>query len=445
MMKTCLTLALLAVTCNVVPLSAQTNAASSHAPPTDPFVKRNVAVPVDPTKPQTTLVFTYEFYRLGQADGAKLLQGDATDEQRYAGLRDLVKQGKARLDVLQSGAVADGCQVVMEQVDVMSYPIGYRADSKGTIFPSDFKRRNVGDRLVLKAQTIQGGQACDVSFFPEQTRLSTVDDQNLQYGSTSYVACMPIFETTRVNVKPPLMPFDKACFVGTINPAISAPVPMKGAPSTSPAKEPEMGLLFARASRLQYEPADTPRDKPAGVALELSAYSMGRDQAWQILSQPPKPGSVYDAVQSLAQAGQAKLEHLSVLRTVVGVKSNTDEVHEYIYPTNFIDDQWVSQDLGFSAEVRPEVLGNGGIFNLDVTKFQILKDIGPLQWTGPIAAQVATQHIFQLQSIVAQINVGVGEHALLGTFSPPGDTGFPSPGDDGRVWIAFIQAKPVNP
>jgi hypothetical protein len=415
------------------------------APAADPFVKKNVPDPAAATGPQANLIFTFEFYELGQAEGAELLQESGTDQAHYDHLRDLVKQGKARLDALMGGAQADGQQVALQQYDLFAYPIAYVFSSSGKMARAgDFKRRNLGYRLITKAQCVEGNKACDISMFPEHTRLRGFVDQSTSLGAVLSTVPQPVFETQRINTKPPILPFDQIRLLGTFNPPAANWTPPTNSQPTQPGKDSEMGLLFAHASRVQYDPGAVYGDKFQGVDLEMTVYSMDRDQALRILSQPQQPGLAYEGVQSLLKASQAKLEHMAVIRTQVGLKSNCSEISEDIYPTGG-NDQWISQDVGFSAEIRPELIGNGSIVSLDVTQFQFLNDRGPLQAAGLAGSLVASQPIFELQSITTKINAAVGEHALLGTINPAGDTGINGTKDDGRVWLAFVRPTLVNP
>jgi hypothetical protein len=60
---------------------AQTTSATPTpaAPSSDPFVKK-AAPPVDETGPVSNIILTFEWYTLSQADGAKLIQDNATDQ-----------------------------------------------------------------------------------------------------------------------------------------------------------------------------------------------------------------------------------------------------------------------------------------------------------------------------------------------------------------------------
>ncbi len=395
--------------------------------------------------PQANLIMTYEFYQLSQVEGAQLLQDNATDQARYDHLRDLVKQGKARLDALMCGVLDNGEQVVVEQCDTFAYPIAYWLPGEGRpVQASDFKRRNIGYRLVLKAQTLKGNDGCEVSMFPEHTTLCGFIDRGSSIGPTLFTAPQPIFKTQRLNTKPPVLPFDQIKLIGTFNPPAVDAMPTKKSQPQAASQEPEMGLMFAHVSRVQYDPGAARSTKYLGFDLELTAYSMERDEALRILSQPQRPDLAYEGVQALLKANRAKLEHMTVIRTQSGIKANSDEVFEDVYPTGG-GDQWMTQDVGFSGEIRPDLIGNGSIVSLNVTKFQFLNDIGPLQAEGLAGSLVAWQPIFELQSLVTKINATMGEHALLGTISPAGDTGINGTKDDGRVWLAFVRPTISNP
>ena len=62
------------------------------------------------------------------------------------------------------------------------------------------------------------------------------------------------------------------------------------------------------------------------------------------------------------KADQAKLEHVTVLRTRNGLKANLDEVREFAYPTAY-HDQYVTQDVGFGEEMKPSFVGTSSLFD----------------------------------------------------------------------------------
>jgi hypothetical protein len=439
-----LALILFAATLLFVPprLSAQTNGALAA----DPFVKKDAPAPPQQKGPVVNIVLTFEFYEINQTEGAQLLQQTSSVQARYDQLGDLVKRGKARLDALISGVQEPGQQSTLEQCDTFPYAIAFQAtsmNSQVSLRATDFKRRNLGYRVIFKSNESADQKSCYVNLFPEHTRLAGIVDQSSLINNLTCVVPQPVFNAQRVNVGALLFPYGPIWFVNTFNPPPLPVTAKKGQASGQPA-EPQMGLIFARASRIRYEPTAETVEPFAPLDVEISIYSMERGLARQVLAEPPKGDSTYRAVQSLLTAGQAKLEHVAVIRSPVGVKSNTSEVAEKIYTTGG-DDQWITQDLGFNAEVRTDLIGNGSLLSFDVTQCQFLTDLGSSQAEGLAGALTATQPIFQVQSLTTKLNSALGTHTLLGTLNRAGDTGIPGQSDDGRVWLAFIQAANAKP
>jgi general secretion pathway protein D len=140
---------------------------------------------------------------------------------------------KKSFDLLSEPAVLtkSGEQGVLEAVRVFPYPISFDppelvtqtnnsttgaaiAESPPTVIattPTDFKRRNVGVRLVVKPQVTADNKTVDLSLFPEVTDFEGF----INYGSPIYVANpdgsqsllsnnvinQPVFNTRRINTK----------------------------------------------------------------------------------------------------------------------------------------------------------------------------------------------------------------------------------------------------
>jgi general secretion pathway protein D len=142
---------------------------------------------------------------------------------------------KKSFDLLSDPSVLtkSGEQGVMEAVRVFPYPISFdppelvtqtsNSVSSGTVavatnpptviptLPTDFKRRNVGVRLVIKPQITADNRTIDLSLFPEVTDFEGF----INYGSPIFVANpdgtqsllsnneinQPVFNTRRINTK----------------------------------------------------------------------------------------------------------------------------------------------------------------------------------------------------------------------------------------------------
>jgi general secretion pathway protein D len=140
---------------------------------------------------------------------------------------------KKSFDLLSEPAVLtkSGEQGVLEAVRVFPYPISFdppelvtqtNTSSSSTVIaaspptviaatPTDFKRRNVGVRLVIKPQVTADNKTVDLSLFPEVTDFEGF----INYGSPIFVANpdgsqsllslneinQPVFNTRRINTK----------------------------------------------------------------------------------------------------------------------------------------------------------------------------------------------------------------------------------------------------
>jgi general secretion pathway protein D len=140
---------------------------------------------------------------------------------------------KKSADLLNDPAVLvkSGEQGTLEAVRVFPYPIAFDppeliSESNTTTIgttpivnppvviattPTDFKRRNVGTRLVVKPQVASDNQTVDLSLFPEVTQFdgfinygSVINIGNPD-GSTSLLSTnelnQPVFDTRRINTK----------------------------------------------------------------------------------------------------------------------------------------------------------------------------------------------------------------------------------------------------
>ena len=151
---------------------------------------------------------------------------------QYNVFLDALSQKKSA-DLLNDPAVLvkSGEQGTLEAVRVFPYPIAFdppelvsQTNTSTTLSvpvvnppvviattPTDFKRRNVGTRLVIKPQIASDNQTVDLSLFPEVTQFdgfinygSVINIGNPD-GSTSLLSTndlnQPVFDTRRVNTK----------------------------------------------------------------------------------------------------------------------------------------------------------------------------------------------------------------------------------------------------
>ena len=450
---------ILALGCLVPQLDADTPPSPAPATPAaapaptpaqaDPFIKKDAAPPADETGPVSNLIVTLEVYKLSQAEGARVLQENDTDEARHARVLDLVKNGKARFDAVLCGAQASGEQANIEQIDIVPYAISFKVLSGKDILADTIKERNVGYRLVVKGQTTADNKHFDEAIFFEHSTLRDFADLrlNINFGPNQFTAAFPQFDTERVNTKPPLFSFEKITFLGTYSPTPSDSLPPRAPEPTGKLEDSGMTLVFEKVSKLQLDPATVKNNQPIAFEHQLSFYSMDRDQALQVLTQKQEMDSAYEAVQSLVKVNQAKLEHLSIIRTQAGMKSNCDEVTEVPVSNGGLNAETETQDVGLSWEIKASFNGHwhAPFLTIDLTQCKLISKLDNLRVPGAAASYEGTRPVFGTQGVTTNINSALGEHELLGTISPPGDAGVNDQKDTGRVWLAFIQTTAVNP
>jgi hypothetical protein len=421
-------------------------ASAPQQPQGDPFIKKDAPAQPEETGPISNLLITVEVYKLSQTEGVGLIQGNASDEARHDRVLDLVKNGKARLETVMCGATRSGDQVAVEQVNVLSFASSFIGVSGKDVVANLYKQRNIGFRLIVKGQTNPDKTGYFANMFLEASTLRGFSSESAPLGGPAapYPVSLAEFDAQRVNAVPPFFPFEKIRFLGTYSPV---PPESLSPPTPQPANKVEdaaMILVFGKVSQIHLNPGATAGSNPVSFEQQFSLYSMDREKAREILNQKQEMNSAYQAVQSLVKTNQAKLEHLSVLRTNTGIKSNFDEVAEVTYPT-FASAEFESQDVGYSGEVKTDFIGRTSLVSIDLTKSQLMNYLENLPTEGVAPSYHQSTPLFELRSIVTRLNSGLGEHELLGTISPAGDNGVPGQKDTGQVWMEFLQTTAVNP
>jgi hypothetical protein len=423
-------------------IAARADEASTQPATNSPPLSPTAPVAAEAAAPVSNLILTLEIYKLSQTEGANLLQENTTDQARYDHLRNLVKEGKARLDTLLCGAGMLNEQTAITQQDLMSYAITFGHSSKN-IYATDFKKRGLGYRFVFRARPGSDNQGCSMNMVMDHSVLKDFADQILNDQTGSFTASLPEFDSPRITNGPLSLAYDQIHFVGTLSEAPEESTPPKTPPTKEPAEDSKMTLVFGKASQVQLDPGTTPDAKPIGLEHQFSLYSMSRDKAQQILSQKQTPDSAFQAVQALVKTNEAKLEHLSILRTYQGNKSAFNETTEMPYLTNGANA--TEQDIGFAGELKATPLAQTQLLTLDVTECHLINYLGNLPVTGLAASYNGSQPVFEVRNIQTALHCGLGEHELLGTFNSAGDTGIKGQKDNGRVCLEFIRTTAITP
>jgi hypothetical protein len=405
--------------------------ASAPATPiaSDPFIKKDVPVSVPPAGPAYNVILTVEAYDLSLDDGMKLIHENKSDQGRHDRLLELEKSGKAHLEMIMSGTQSPGEQTTVSQTEEFWYPIAFDFPNE-KVQVTDYKQRRLGYRLIFKSTPVFDPKIGQIVLFFESTHLDGFLDQRIRKNEATIIPT-PHFANTEVQLKT-FLTFGKSQFLGTMNSESKA----------SQAKDPEITLVFGKMDLIPIPPGMPTTSKTVVLEHQLSLYSMDREKAVQVLDQKQEIDSAYQAVQALVKSNDARLEHLAIARTD-GAKSEVKESTEYLYPNSQTGDQWVTQDTGYKADITPSFNATTSLVFLDLDT-QWLKYLGDLKGTVIVATH-ASQPIFEMPSATARLNAALGEHELIGTFSPATNTGLGDSASPGRVWLEFIRTTVVNP
>ncbi len=204
-------------------------------------------------------------------------------------------------------------------------------------------------------------------------------------------------------------------------------------------------LTFGKIDRVPVESSRQVTNRYAVLTNEFTSFSMEPEKAAQVLNANQTAESAYGAVQVLVKSGEAKLEHVMAETTSPGIKSNVDDGADVIYPVASDSPSFLSDGIGFQLELTTEHLGEN-------TSVLLLKDV-LTDWTrflGTLHGRAVTSGkgdlpVFGESRIRTTIHAALGEHELLGTFTPPFDSGLDGPKSDGRIWLEFVRVTMPNP
>lgn len=401
-----------------------------------------------------TLMFIMEVFAMPQEDAAAVLQESGTGEARYGATVALMNAGKARLETLLCCGDKSGQRSVVESVDEVRYATDY---TWGTIppCPGAYETRNVGDTLEFEPSLSADGTICDLNLVPQRVRLTGFfPAYGLNHNPTTVIE--PRFECQKFTSEMTL-DVNQMEFLGTI----SRPPRFDEGVQNPPAEE--VHLAFGKLAAIDLGAADlptvdfsklppgAPQPPQPALEMELSFYSLDREAARRILMGSLDGDTCFDAVKALADKGQAKLERLALLQTESGQRAVVEEANEVRYATEFyplasgssgqsLNDPEPraveTRNAGLTLEVEPTLGSDNKMVNINIVP-QLVSYEGDLQ----NGVQIGPQPMFETRRITEAIVAAVGQHALLGTYSHPGDDGVNGRKDTGRTWFAFLQTR----
>lgn len=395
-----------------------------------------------------------ETYSLDQSDAARLIGENQNGQAFYNQVRELVKQGKARFENVLGSVTQSGERSLLEQIDEVRFAAGFKADlpSDKNPVPTEFLTRNAGDTFEWEPKLAADNRSCNLVFMIQKIRLHGFE--NLSDPNQPKVKfAQPRFETQRVTSSQ-IVGAGAMQFLGTFS---AAPQFQGAEPKNDEEKKasPQVKLLFGRLDVAEMAAPKSQASQAGGnLELQLSFFSLDRENARAILTDIPKPGAVYAALQPLLERHQAKLERLLVLKTSSGIRALTEEVEEERFLNKLAskpDDKCVSQDKkndkpadnvvglstrnsGLTFEVEPVLDPKTSVVDI-VMAPQIVRVIGELKG----------QPVFEKRVVTTSFSTLLGEQAFIGTFSPPADTGANMGTDTGNVWLGFVRVNVVQP
>lgn len=469
-----LPLIIVTVGLGVIALHAE-NAAPQAQPPSsrDPFHKERGAPTSAPSFSENLVSVTtiFESYWLKQEDAVSLLSSPPDAAARYHRIEELVAAGRARLEDIQASAGKPNQRTLIESVDAVQTPTQFLppTSSDEPAFPASYRELQYGDRLEVEPILGADGHACNLSFSISTKRL---------LGFSEFRA------GGRAHPQPSSNGDDRE-IITSVSVRVGEPILLgtRNQPPTTGGEAPEIGLVFGRVLVRNERPeAALPPSGPVGYAEHLvSVYSVERAAAREILVADVKPGASFQAVQSLLQKKQAKLEHMISLPIQTGMRALSEENIISNQPngaaTNagFAEPAKPAKAGGEATAAKPATAGRVSYFptmagkNLGLS-LQIETLIGPpdaslkgtplvadltllLSWRAdagtlkgpPALAAYPETPVAESRKIESTISCYAGVPTLLGTLNPPRDNGVNGRKDTGRVWLAFVQVTPVKP
>jgi hypothetical protein len=452
------------------PLCAQAPASAKPTPQpqSDPFIKKEAGSPVTKEPDSVCNVgMTLEIYSLNQSDAARLIGENEAGPVLHDHVRELVTNGKARLETVLGNVTKSGQRAVVELIDEVRYATLFEAASTADELPvpTAFETRNTGETFEWEPLLEADNRACHLNFVINEVHLRGFDD--LRATQQKMAFAQPRFETEKITttqtVRVGIMQF-----LGTLSAAPdfqAADVSKAGMEKGNPV---QARLLFGRLDVVRIPTKPLAQVTQAGtLEQQLSFYSMDREAARAVLGEISKPGAVYSAVQPLLDRHEARLERLLVLKTQSGQRAVAEQIDEVRYldkcsskpdkkgsssdnksdkpsisPAE-LNVEFCTRNTGLTLEVEPVLASNSSLVDLSMVP-QMVRLIGDLHAEG-IASKYQRQPVFETRKVTTSLCATLGEQAFIGTFSQPEDTGVNGQKDTGLVWLGFIRVNLVQP
>ncbi|MFZ2639973.1 MAG: hypothetical protein WA117_03215 [Verrucomicrobiia bacterium] len=391
-----------------------------------------------------------EAFSLPIADAFALLRKFRSDADRYKEIVRRVEAGQARVERRVVLRATSGQQAKTESVYEFPNPTPHENSksarapqrnrpgerpsaaaqrSPGAGVPGGSQTRHVGDTLEFTAIPGEIG-IINLTLIPEVSRFAGYTGPGDGKGPQQLLLERQRILTSAVVVD------GEPFLLGTLNP------PFNNGVATEP-KEQRVWLDFLTAHILpeQKKVLDASALGAIGVGVFTSVheetFSLPSADADALLRKCRSDADRYNEIVRRAEAGQARIERLLVLRTVSGQSAKTESVEPPApaqrRPGVAVPGDFRTRNVGDTLLITPMIGSNELItvsLVLDATHFTGCKDSGD----GKGSQQLS----FEGQTIVTSFSVKGGEPCLLGTLNPSFNNGVATDQKEKRVWLAFL-------
>ena len=192
------------------------------------------------------------------------------------------------------------------------------------------------------------------------------------------------------------------------------------------------------------------------ISVQEETFSLPIADAAALLRKFPSDAERYNELVRRADAKQARLERLIMLRTISGQQAKAESVNELIYPTEygppraagesstapsraFTPGGFQTRSLGDTLNLTPQINPDGRTIAITLIPensfFAGYKGAGNEKW--------AHQPVMGTARLTTSVVVKDGEPFLLGTFTPPFNNGIVPQQKEHRIWLDFITAHVI--
>jgi hypothetical protein len=338
-----------------------------------------------------------------------------------------------------------------------------------TVTPTTFSIRNLGDTIEV-----------DTAVDEDKQRIAlTVAIESVQFVGMVYQKGVrqPQFESQKLNTSVNLTP-GAPCFLGTLSKSFQTG-------TVNANQDDQLSLAFITGT-VDAPPAPAQSIGPSdAVRFQWELISLPREAAFGLLEEASDSVLLHDKLRAMMKTNAAKLEglqSLSGVETTPSTPSRVTAADEYPFPSGIygphqpqtltIAEQRMMdifhQEGGRDAPAPDQALdpANGG--------FGLLTRAMPSQFTtrnvgdymelqsalhttgqslnvaiftervhllGLKKTEGIEQPVFESQKLLTRLNLEFNRPLLLGTMSPPLDTGADYENTSDRIWLSFLTAK----